>query len=254
MRHKKADDRGPAGRSAADDGGSGAREASDGDDLVARLSTLARTLEFQDDLDATLHSIVGAAVDTVPGAEHASISVVLRRREVHTPAATGDLPREVDRAQYETGEGPCLDTLFTQTTARVGDLEADERWPDFAKRAADLGIASMLAVRLFVRGDDLGGLNLFSSRVDGFGDESEHVALLFASHAAVAMAGATEQDQLRTALSSRDEIGMAKGMLMERHQLSGDQAFQVLVHVSQESNRRLVDIAQHLVTNGSLPT
>jgi transcriptional regulator with GAF, ATPase, and Fis domain len=223
------------------------------DELAGRLSDLARALEQQDDAEQTLDAIVHAAVGTVPGAEHASISVVRRRREVMTRASTSELPRAVDHAQYETGQGPCLDTLFEQHTVRLSDMPGDKRWPDFTTRAAELGVGSMLALQLYVDGDDLGALNLLSTQVEAFGDESEHVGLLFASHASIAMAGAEQQQQLRSALYTRDVIGQAKGILMERFKVTGDRAFRLLAHASQISNRKLTDIAEDLVQSGELP-
>ena len=249
------------GASAGEASGRGAPSSSDtgetagqDDELAGRPSDLARLLEKQDDVEQTLTAIVHSAVGTVPGAEHASISVVQRRREVHTRASTSELPRAVDHAQYDTGQGPCLDTLFEQQTVRLPDVPGERRWPEFTQRAAELGVGSMLGLQLYVEGDDLGALNLLSTQPDAFDDESEHVALLFASHAAVAMAGAEQQQRLRSAMHTRDLIGQAKGILMERFKITGDRAFRVLVHASQTSNRKLSEIAQDLVDSGELPT
>ena len=95
-------------------------------------------------------------------------------------------------------------------------------------------------MQLFVQGDDLGALNLHNAKPGGFGDHSEHVALLFASHAAVAMAGAQKQEQLRTGMQTRDVIGQAKRILMARHKIDGDQAFSLLTRASQATNRQAV--------------
>jgi GAF domain-containing protein len=188
----------------------------------------------------------------VPGAQHASVSSVRRRREVTTRASTNDLPVAVDRAQYETGQGPCLDTLYERRTARIPDMGAEERWPAFAARAQGLGVGSMLSVQLFVQGEDLGALNLVNEETNAFSEESEHVALLFASHAAVAMSNAQRYEQVLGAVEFRDLIGQAKGILMERFKITGDRAFQVLTRVSQRSNRKLRDIATELVEQGDL--
>ena len=133
-------------------------------------------------------------------------------------------------------------------------MPGELRWPQFTQRAAELGVGSMLSLQLYVEGDDLGALNLLSTERHAFHDESEHVGLLFASHAAVAMAGAEQQQQLRSALHTRELVGQAKGILMERFKITGDRAFRVLVHVSQNSNRKLTEIAQDLVDSGELPT
>jgi transcriptional regulator with GAF, ATPase, and Fis domain len=221
--------------------------------LAERLAELARALHEQPDVDDTLTAIVAAAVTTVRDAEHASISAVRRRREVHTIAATGSLAREVDRLQYETQQGPCLDSLYDAATVRLPRLAEEERWPDFVAAAAELGVGSMLAVQLYVAGDDLGALNLFSTRVDAFDEEDEHVAVLFATHASVAMADAQATERLERAVSTRDLIGQAKGILMERFRITDHQAFLLLVRASMAVNAKLTVIAEELVRSGQLP-
>jgi transcriptional regulator with GAF, ATPase, and Fis domain len=220
-------------------------------DLARTLSDLARSLQNEDSVQHTLDAVVAAAVGTVPGAEHAGIMVV-EGRTVETHAITDNLVRNVDRAQVDTGQGPCLDAVWEHVTVRLPDTAREDRRPIFSHRAKDLGIRSMLSFQLWVLRDNLGALNLFSSQVDAFGDESENVGLLFASHAAVAMAGARKQQQLVAALSTRDLIGQAKGILMERHRLTADQAFNVLVHASQRTNLKLAEIARTLTETGTL--
>jgi transcriptional regulator with GAF, ATPase, and Fis domain len=221
-------------------------------ELAEKLSGLSRTLQDQNDLDETLHAIVQAAVDTVPGAEHASLSSVLQRREVHTRAATSRLPRQVDDVQYELGQGPCLDSLFENRTVRLERMDVESPWPKFTERAAELGVGSMLAVQLFVEGEDLGALNLFSTRPDAFTDESEQIGLLFAAHAAVALAGAQEEQHLRDAMGTRDLIGQAKGILMELYKIDAQEAFRMLVVASQHTNIKLRDVAEYLAHTGRL--
>jgi GAF domain-containing protein len=220
--------------------------------LAEQFSALSRTLQNETDVAATLQAIVVAATDTVPGVDYASISAVRKRREVITLAATGELARAVDQAQYDTGQGPCLTSLYDQQTVRLPDMSAEPRWPAFAARAHDLGARSMLAIQLYVTGEDLGALNLHSTRTDAFTDESEQIGLLFAGHAAVAMIGAQEQEQLQTAISTRDLIGQAKGILMERYKIDAQEAFQLLVMASQTTNIKLLTVADHLASTGLL--
>src|SRR5690242_15099408 len=162
------------GRKAMDTDGPG---PAGNDDLAERLSELARTLQGEDNVQATLDAIVDSAVDTVPGAKHAGISVVERRRTVYTQAATDELVHRVDQAQYDTGQGPCLDAIYEDPIVRVPDMGTEQRWPDFIERALDLGVHSMLSFRLYVRQDDLGGLNLYSPDEHAFDEGSEHVGL-----------------------------------------------------------------------------
>jgi len=223
----------------------------EGDDLAATLSELARSLEDEDTVESTLLGIVRAAVGTIPGAGHAGILTV-ERRDLRTSAATDELVVRVDDAQRDTGQGPCMDALFKDRTVRVPDLATEQRWPDFVPKAAALELGSMLSIQLYVHDDSLGALNLYARRAAAFDEASEYVGQLFAAHASIAMSGAQKQDQLIQAMATRDLIGQAKGILMERHKITGEQAFALLVGASQRTNVKLRDVAEHLVTSGEL--
>ena len=221
--------------------------------LAEDFGGLARSLEAHDDPDLMLTEIVAAAVAMVPGVDEGSISVVTGRRNIGSQAPTGDLPMQVDALQEETQQGPCLDAAYDHLTVRVADMATETRWPDFARRASQAGAASMLSIQLYVEGDNLGALNLYSRTPNAFDDESEQVGLLFASHAAVAYAGVRKEDQLTKAVVSRDLIGQAKGILMERYNISGERAFLMLTRISQNTQRKLHDIAAELVRERTVP-
>jgi transcriptional regulator with GAF, ATPase, and Fis domain len=226
--------------------------AIDIDDLAVTLGALARSLHQEESVEDTLRGIVSAAVGTVPGAQQAGLSVIEARRVVRTQAGSSELVNQIDQAQYDTGEGPCLDALYQQHTVRLSDMTTETRWPRFTARVVELGVGSMLSFQLYVEQDNLGALNLYSGDTDAFTDESEQVGLLFATHAAVAMADAQKMRHLSRAMAVRDLIGQAKGILMERHKLTGDQAFTVLVRASQNTNTKLVEVARYLVESGEL--
>jgi hypothetical protein len=209
-------------------------------------------LEAEDDTDLMLDDLVAAAVAQIPGVDEGSISVVVARRDVSSQSPTGDLPRRVDALQTETGEGPCLDAVFKERVVRVPDLASETRWPRFARRAAAAGAGSMLSFQLWVEGDNLGALNLYGRQPHAFDEESVQVGLLFVAHAAVAMAGAQKHDQLTAGLATRDLIGQAKGILMERYQIDAQRAFALLVRASQHRNRKLRDLAAELTTTGQI--
>jgi ANTAR domain len=115
-----------------------------------------------------------------------------------------------------------------------------------ARRIPELGVASTMSFQLFVAGDDLGTLNLLARRPGAFTDESERVGMLFASHAAGAVAQAQKVTHLNTALASRDVIGQAKGILTERYKITATQAFALLVRVSMDTNRGVHEVAEYL--------
>ena len=222
------------------------------DDLAVRLADAARDLQGSSDPEQVMARIVATAVALVPGAEDATITIARGRRHVRSAAATGDRPRAFDALQDELGQGPCLDALYESRTVRVDDLPADGRWPELGARAPEIDVRSLLCLQLFVEGDALGALDCVSGQPNAFTDESEQVGLLLASHASVAVADAQQLGHLSAALAHRDVIGQAKGILMERFKITADEAFSVLAKVSQDSNRKLHQVAEELATTGAL--
>lgn len=125
---------------------------------------------------------------------------MLNRKTVDPEAASCEMARQIDEVQTAAGEGPCLDSIYEETTVRVHDMGSESRWPDFAQRAFELGTGSMLSFQLYVEGDTLGALNLFARQPHAFGERSENVGLLFSARAAVAFAGIQLQQELSKAL------------------------------------------------------
>jgi transcriptional regulator with GAF, ATPase, and Fis domain len=214
--------------------------------LAEVLGTLAIQLQAQPDAATTLRGIVDAAVDIVPGARWAGISLIHGRR-VQSEVPTDPIVAELDQLQTDLGEGPCASVLREHHTVHIEDMSAETRWPRFVQRAMTLGVHSLLSFQMFVRTENLGALNLYGDAADVFTDESLLVGGALAQHAAVAMAGATAVSQLKSALASRDLIGQAKGVLMERNNLTGLQAFEALTRASQTTQMKLVDVARWVV-------
>ncbi|MDT0276117.1 GAF and ANTAR domain-containing protein [Blastococcus goldschmidtiae] len=218
------------------------------------MSRVARQLqEEHGDVEGTLQSITAGAVATVPNAEECGITYVIGRAKVEPRAWTSGLPKQVDALQDQLQQGPCLDAVWESEVVRVDDVGADDRWPEFAREAPGLGAGSMMCFQLFVAGDQLGALNIYASNPGAFDDECQDIGQMFASHAAVALAGAEHESNLRSGMSTRDVIGQAKGILMERYKLTADQAFGVLSRASQEVNRKLADVARELTETGAMP-
>ena len=223
------------------------------DDVAGKLSDLARSLQRENSEDAVLEQLVRAAVTLVPGADEGSITLVLGRRRVESRAPSGDLARTLDQLQERTGEGPCMSAAYEEQTVSVPDLRTEQRWPEFSAKAAGAGAGSMLSFQLFVQGDNLGALNLVGRTPHAFTEESDYVGRLVASHAAVAFADAQKLHQFKDAIATRDMIGQAKGILMERYGITAGQAFIMLVQVSTQTNVKLLAVADELARTGSLP-
>jgi GAF domain-containing protein len=220
--------------------------------LARDLSELARQMHADPSMQALLQRIVEAAVLEIDSAEQAGISEITGRH-LHTRAATNRLVQMIDEVQHRLEEGPCLTSLRQEITVRTDDLRQETRWPRFAAAAADAGVRSMLSVQLFVQGDNLGALNLYASTPHAFGESQESTAMLVAAHAAIATNENKVESNLRTALVTRDLIGQAKGILMERYKINPSMAFDLLVTASQHTHRKLNDIAEELATTGELP-
>jgi GAF domain-containing protein len=217
-------------------------------DVAEALRDVARSLEAEPDLQHVLEAIVASATDTVPGAEQAGVSI-RQGKLLQTVASTSDLTKRINNLEHELDEGPCLQALLDQRSYRIDDMSQDTRWPRFATAAEAHGVRSMLGYKLFTSGRNLGTLDLYSSELNAFDADSEVIGELFAAHAAIALTGSTQQGEFRRALSSRDTIGMAKGILMQRERLTDDQAFKLLVYTSQKTNTKIHDLAAGLVDN-----
>ncbi|MGY1638887.1 GAF and ANTAR domain-containing protein [Geodermatophilus sp. SYSU D00742] len=217
-------------------------------DVAARLRT-----ERHPPVQTTLEAITAAAVDAVPGAEDAGISLVVDRSRIEARAPTGERPTALDTLQDRLDQGPCYSAIREDQTVHAPDLVAEDRWPRFAAAASERGVGSMLTVRLHhTAGPTLGALNLYASTPHAFDTDSVTIARVFAVHAALALAAAEREEHLEAALRSRDRIGQAKGILMERYRLTPDQAFAVLASISSHTNRKLRDIADEIATTGAV--
>jgi GAF domain-containing protein len=217
------------------------------------LDILARALHVKNaELQPTLEAIVSTATRMLSPALHAGLTV-FSRGEFTPRASTGEVPLLLDRLQQELGDGPCISAARDQTIFRIEDTGRNERWPQFSAEAARLNVRSMLCVPLWIDERSLGALSLYASQVAAFTDLHERVTTLLATFAALALAEAQRAGQLHDALSNRDIIGQAKGILMERHSLTADAAFSVLSRISQAGNMKLAEIARHLVQTGKLP-
>ena len=215
-------------------------------DVAHALRDVARSLEAEPDLQHVLEAMVASATDTVPGAEQAGVSL-REGKLLQTVAATSDLTKRINNIEHKLDEGPCLQALLDHRSYRIDDMSQDTRWPRFAAAAEAHGVRSMLGYKLFTSGRTLGTLDLYSSKLNAFDADSEIIGELFAAHAAIALTGSTQQAEFRRALSSRDIIGMAKGILMQRERLTDDQAFKLLVYTSQQANIKVHDLAEWLV-------
>ncbi|MGY1837620.1 ANTAR domain-containing protein [Blastococcus sp. SYSU DS0510] len=225
-------------------------------DFNQRLAAIARQLVSETDVQHRLQRIVDAAAENLDDEVWASLSLVQEGGDVYTPAASDDRAARADQLQYELQEGPCLDAIWKRETFQIDDMTADKRYPRWARAVAEeTGIRSSLSLQLFtdVEQQSLGALNLYSPHPQAFGAETRDEGLAFAAQAAIAILSAQTERHLRSGMATRNMIGMAQGILIERLRLSPDQAFGVLSRLSMESNVKLREVARRLVETGELP-
>ncbi len=218
------------------------------------LAEVARDLSDQSTVQGTLDRIVTHAASLVDGCTAASVMVV-RRGSVETLAATAPVARDADRAQAELRRGPCFDAVVgKEQVYRLADTHDPGEWPELADRLRGLGIGSAVGFLLHANDrDNLGALNLFGKAPRAFTERAERVGWVVASHCAVALATAERDDALQRALRSSRSIGVAVGVLMARHGLTEDQAFDRLSRYSQDHNVAVRVLAEQVGRTGALP-
>jgi GAF domain-containing protein len=205
-----------------------------------------------------LQRVLEVAVERVPHAEHAGITLG-RKGRFATIAGTGELVEQVDGLQYRLKSGPCVDAVIDDTIYRPSDLRTDPRWPEFGRQAYEVaGILSMMSMRLFMESDQdvIAGLNMYSTDRDAFTDDDQRVALLLATHGALALNSVRAHQQvahLNIALHSNRNIGVAIGVLMSLYKVTQEQAFDLMRMASQATHRKLADIASDVTETGELP-
>lgn len=223
------------------------------DERAEYYAGLSRDLLAQQDEPLTLQRIVELATEVVPGCEWAGISLRTDTSVAEPVASTGPIVHRADQLQDTLHEGPCRDSAVDNQVHIITDTRADQRWPRWSARVAELGIRSVLSVQLeSPEGDLLGALNLYARDTDRFSRNDLDEAMVFAAHAGGAIGISREVSGLREALRSRHLIGVAQGMLIQRYDLTLEQAFAVLARHSQESNTKLRDVAAQIVEGGQL--
>ena len=199
------------------------------------------------DIRETLAGVTAAAVDLVSGVDYADV-LLDRGRSFRL-----DRSHRADRQRTRR----CAGTSRTRSVLagsgrrpaiRCADLRNESRWPQFAAAATRLGVHSMLSFQLYTSKGGAGALNLLGSAPRAFSAEGEALGAVLATHAAVALAAINREHQFESALASRDNIGQAKGILMERLSIDAVQAFAMLKQLSQSTNTPLRIIAQRVIT------
>ena len=225
-------------------------------ELIDALQKLSSLLESQDALEQTLTTIVNLSVAALPGCDSAGVTLRIKGKHL-TAAASDEYALEIDKIQYDSNEGPCVYALENSEFQHIDAVSEETRWPEFCRRAAERGFRSSISFPLNQNGTS-GALNIYSKTERAFDETAINMAGIFAKQATVALQNAQTYDvarnvaeNLNEALKTRDKIGQAKGVLMEREGVTDEEAFEMLKTISQKANVKLRDIAQ-MLTEGKI--
>jgi len=230
-------------------------------DLTEVMTRLAGLLFSEETLQSMLDVTSQLARATFPDAAGAGVTLIRNGRKF-TAAYTDEVVEHADALQYQLDEGPCLAAWRDNTIVRMDDMQTEDRWPRWTAAAAVLEIRSSVSAPLRVRGEALGACKVYSRIPGSFDASHEELLSMFGESAAIVLANmegfvqAQEaSEQLKEALVSRDVIGQAKGILMEREGIDDEAAFAMLRQASQTRNVKLRNIARSIVetTRGRAP-
>jgi GAF domain-containing protein len=209
------------------------------------------------DLNGVLDQVAHLAKRTLPGADEVSVTLV-GVKSASTVAATGPLARTLDEWQYSRGYGPCLDASASHATLSLPDMTTEHRWPDWAAQALGAGAHSSLSIGLPIHEQVTGALNVYATKPEAFDSDAIIIGQTFAGYAAVALANAHLYDtqanlaqQMQAAMQSRAIIEQAKGIIMGSRRCTADDAFAMLTKLSQDTNRKLRDVAAAVVASAT---
>jgi GAF domain-containing protein len=218
-------------------------------DAPARIADIIRGIYERRGLDGgVVAELAKHAVAELPGVDYANVTVTSATNHIETPSATHPWAVRIDDIQRRHREGPCVSTAWHERLVEVDDLEHETRWPKFrAEALQSTPVRSIMGFQLFLSGKSMGALNVFAERPHAFGDRTRQLGSLLAAHSALVWDAARRETQLHEALASRDIIGQAKGMIMERYTMDAERAFGMLRQLSHDANVPLAEVAAKVV-------
>lgn len=216
-------------------------------DLAMHMAELARTLAQPRDLEDILSGVTATAKDLIPGVDAAGILLIGKGGQFESLAQVTEVPHLLDELQMKYEEGPCVQAALDDVVVRTDDFREENRWPKYAPACVEVGVLSGLSFKLYTAERTAGALNLFGFEPRVWDSEAETTGTVLAAHAAAALLAHRHGEQLKSALSTRDRIGQAKGIIMERYKVDEVQAFEMMRRLSQDSNRKLTEIAQQVI-------
>src|ERR1700754_724817 len=216
-------------------------------DLAQRMAELARASAAPRSVEEVLSGVTAAAKELIPGADTAGVLLIGRGGKFDSIAGTSELPYRLDELQMKFSEGPCVEAALDELIVRTNDFRSEQRWPRYSAAVVEIGVLSGLSLKLYTADRTAGALNLFSFEPKAFDAEDVTTGVVLAAHGAAAILASRQGEQLESALSTRDRIVQAKGIIMERFGVDDVQAFEMLRRLSQDSNTRLIEVAKRVI-------
>jgi len=221
----------------------------------AAVAALTRYFVGNQTLGESLHQVAELCIEALPQVDHVGITLLVEGK-LKTSVFTHPEVREIDQAQYRTGEGPCVQAYHSGATFIIDSTREPGRWQEFRDSAARHGVLSTMSLPLITHGGPIGALNMYSESERAFSADDREVGELFTTQAAFLLANAqaywdarTLSENLEQAMLSRASIEQAKGIIMNSVGCGPDEAIQILIRQSQDQNVKLRELAAELVRN-----
>ena len=203
-------------------------------------------------LDDTLTDVLASATRSVPLLQHAG-ALVGRAPDFLATATSDTVIAAVHGLHGPLVEGPCVEAIETGLTVVSDSLSAERRWPRWREAAVATGLQASVAVPLVWDGRPIGALGLYWERPQRLDTATLDLAETWGLTASSIVGWARSAQELQRALATRQMIGQAVGVLMERHGLSSEAAFSYLRRNSQNANIKLRDVAATFLETGQVP-
>lgn len=222
------------------------------DEVVTALEQLAAVLQSQRTLGAAIAGIAEAAVVSVPGCDAASVALSVEGRSA-TAAATARVALELDLAQYDGDDGPCLTAFRTIQALRLDVVEAGDAFPHFARAAGGRGVLGVLSLPAVWGAEVVATLNLYSRR-GPFDETAISIGSVLAAQVAIAVSRSPEYaaarstvEQAQRDVEDRADVGVATGLLMGTQGCSAEQAEGLLRQAAHQEARTILEIAHRIM-------
>ena len=222
-------------------------------DPTDAFAELGRIKLSETDVDGVLHTIAELAKRTIPGTDEVSVTLIRGKGAIHRRVHRRPGPR-AGRGAVPQGHGPCLDAASPATASPCRTWPPRAAGPTGLRGPFDVGVHSSLSIGLPIHETVTGALNVYATKPDNFDEDAIILAQTFAGYAAVALANAhlydmtaTLAQHMQAAMESRAVIEQAKGIIMGERRCTADEAFQILSKLSQDTNRKVREVAAALV-------